>query len=266
MKTTKTIQTNTNKIAVLPTITAIALGFAVQAVAQTTYLGNGATGFGGPVGTGSLTVSDTASSLTFTLNRGAGAMNDDLVLYLDTQSGGFPDTTAFQDNADGGRTAISGFNAGNPSQTVATFATAGLLPDYAVSIENSFIGVFQLVPGGNGSLNYLFGQGQSGNNLDSSYSITLNAAQMSQIGLTAGSGQTFNFVGSLISSTAYRANETIGASITVPGDGAGNAGFNNPQTFLGADSYTLQTVPEPASLALFGLSGLMTSLLIRRRK
>src|SRR5438105_2177148 len=79
------------------------------------YPGNGATGFGGPVGTGNLAVTDTATSLTVTMNRGAGAMNDALVVYLDTQPGGFNDTSTFSDNADGGRTAISGANNGNPS-------------------------------------------------------------------------------------------------------------------------------------------------------
>src|SRR5262245_59111168 len=81
------------------------------------YPGNGATGFGGPVGTGSLTINDSLAGMTITLNRGAGSLNDDLVLYLNTQPGGFVDNSTFFDNADGGRTAISGANNGNPSKT-----------------------------------------------------------------------------------------------------------------------------------------------------
>src|SRR2546428_5373071 len=107
------------------------------------YPGNGATGFGGPVGTGNLAVTDTATSLTVTMNRGAGAMNDVLVVYLDTQPGGFNDTSTFSDNGDGGREAISGANNGNPSRTLVTFP-AGFGADYAMAIENGFIGVFQL--------------------------------------------------------------------------------------------------------------------------
>ena len=84
------------------------------------------------------------------------------------------------------------------------------------------------------------------------------------LGLTAGSGQTFSFDGSYISTSAYRSNETIGASATVPGDGAGNAGFNNPQTFTQADSFTLTLVPEPASLALLALSAL--AVVSKRRR
>ena len=168
------------------------------------------------------------------------------------------------DNADGGRTAISGANNGNPSRTLVTFPS-GFGADYAMAIENGFIGVFQLFSGGNGSLQFLFGQAQSGNNLDASYTINMTAAQIAQIGLTAGSGQTFSFDGSLISTSAYRSNETIGASTTVPGDGAGNAGFNNPQTFQQADSFTLTLVPEPGSIGLLALSGLAMLARVRRR-
>jgi hypothetical protein len=240
------------------------LSGSVQAAA--TYNGNGATGFGGAVGNGSVSISDTASSMTVTFNRGlSGNMDNDLVLYLDTVPGGFADTSQFSDTADGGRTAISGFNSGNPSRTLVTFAP-GFQADYAISIENSFIGVFGLAAGGNGSLNYLFGQGQSGVDSDASYSITLTAAQMASIGLIAGSGQSFAFVGSEDSDTAYRANETIGASVTVPGDGSGNAGFANPQSFPGSLNYQLVGAPEPSTLALLGVFGAGGLLAARRRK
>ena len=241
-----------------------ALNGSVQAA---TYAGNGGTGFGGAVGNGSVSITDTSSSMTVTFNRGSsGNMDNDLVLYLDTVPGGFADTSQFSDNGDGGRTAISGFNSSNPSRTLLTFAP-GFQADYAISIENSFIGVFGLAAGGNNSLNYLFGQSQSGVDSDAYYSITLTAAEMSQIGLTAGSGQLFAFVGSLDSDTAYRANETIGPSITVPGDGSGNAGFSDGQTFTGSLNYQLvSSTPEPSTLALLGVFGAGTWVAARRRK
>jgi hypothetical protein len=246
-------------------IAASFIAMAVTTHAAQTYSGNGATGFGGPVGTGSLSISDSAGGMTITLNRGAGSLNDDLVLYLDTQAGGFSDTSSFSDNGDGGRTAISGFNGGNPSRTVDSFA-AGFGADYAISIENGFIGVFGLASGGNNSLNYLFGQGQSGNPNDPSYSITITAAQMSQIGLTAGSGQTFDFVGSLDSESAYRANETIGPSVTFPANGSDpNAGFNGSQVFTGDDAYTLVTAPDTGSTLLLLGTGLASLLVLGRR-
>lgn len=224
------------------------------------FPGNGGTGFGGAVGTGSLTITDTAAGpLNVTLNRGAGSLNDDLVVYLDTVPGGFVDNLTFGDNADGGRTAVSGTNNGNSSKSLVSFPFAA---DYALSIENGFISAFQLNSGGNNSLTFLFGQGQSGNPNDASYSISISAAQMAQIGLTPNSGQTFSFVGSYTSTSAYRSNETIGPSITVPADGAGNAGFANPQTFTGSLSHTL--VPEPATAGVLAISGMM--LAARRRR
>jgi hypothetical protein len=256
------IQFNTMKLNSTALITFLSLALATASQAAVNYAGNGAAGFGGSVGSGSVDISDSLSGLTLTLNRGAGTLDNDLVIYLDTQPGGFTDTSTFSDNGDGGRTAISGFNGGNPSRTLLSFAP-GFAADYAISIEKGFIGVFSLASGGNNSLGYLFGQAQSGNNNDASYSINITPAQMSQIGLTAGSGQTFLFDGSLISTSAYRANETIGASTTVPVDGSGNAGFNNPQSFTQSLSYTI--VPEPSSLALIGL-GIAGFVSARRRK
>lgn len=232
-----------------------------------TYNGNGATGFGGAVGNGNVNITDTSSSMTITFNRGlSGNMDNDLVLYVDTQPGGFADTSQFSDTADGGRTAISGFNSGNPSRNVVTFAS-GFQADYAISIENSFIGVFGLAAGGNNSLNFLFGTAQSGVDSDASYSITLNAAQMAQIGLIAGSGQSFLFVGSENSDSAYRANETIGNSVTTPDTGAApNGGFNGSQLFTQSLSYQLGTTPEPSTLALLGIFGAGALFVLHRRR
>src|SRR5438132_14281368 len=83
-----------------------AMGLPTLALAAT-FPGNRASGFGGAVGTGSLTITDSLSGMTIQFNRGAGAFNDDLVLYLDTQPGGFNDNSSFGDNADAGREAIS---------------------------------------------------------------------------------------------------------------------------------------------------------------
>src|SRR5262249_48490995 len=233
---------------------------ACPVASATTIPGNGGTGFGGPVGLGSLSITDSPTGMSVTLNRGTNSLNDALVVYLDTQPGGFADNLTFNDNGDGGRPASSGANSGNPSRTLVSFP-AGFGADYAMAIENGFIGVFQLVSGGNNSFNFQFGQPQSGNSNDPSFTINMTAAQMAQIGLAAGSHQTFNLVASYISTSAYRSNETIGNSITVPADGAGNAGFANPQTFTSGISYTL--VPEPTSLALLLIGSL--GLIARRR-
>jgi hypothetical protein len=155
-------------------IKALFIGLAFSAQGQPYYSGNQNYGFGGSVGLGTLGVFDSPGQMVFTLYRGPGAFTNDCVLYLDTKPGGFTDTSLFSDNGDGARTAISGFNAGKASRTVVNFSP-GFGADYAISIQNSFIGVYQLVAGGNNSLNYLFGQAQSGNSLASSYSITIRS-------------------------------------------------------------------------------------------
>ena len=230
----------------------------VSTASAATYSGNGATGFGGPVGTGSLAINDSLADMSFTLNRGAGNHNDVLVVYLDTQPGGFANTSLFTDSADGGRTAVSGATA--TSRTTVNFA-AGFGADYALSIENGFIGVFGLAE--NGSHTFLFGEGQSGGNSAPSYTLNLNAAQMAQIGITAGSGETFSFVGTLISPTAYRSDETIGASTTIGADGGPNPGSNNPLTFT--ESLTFTTVPEPGTITL-GVLGAVAALMYGKRR
>jgi hypothetical protein len=250
-------------MSMLKSLAVIAAGAALSAAAAasgaTSFPGNGATGFGGAVGTGSLSVSDDASSMTLTFNRGAGQFNDVLVLYLDTQGGGFIDNSTFGDNGDGGRTAISGTNNGNPSKSVVALPFEA---DYAVAIQNGFIGVFKLASGGDNSLGFLFGQPQSGNNSDASYSITLSSAQMLTMGLSPGTAQVVGLTGTYVSTSAYRSNESIGASVTVAGDGSGNAGFNNPAT-LSASFYTL-SIPEPATLSLAGVA--LAGVMGRRRK
>jgi hypothetical protein len=222
------------------------------------YPGNGATGFGGAVGNGSVDITDSPAGMSITLNRGPGSLNDVLVLYLDTQAGGFMDNNTFGDNADGGRTAISGTNNGNPSKSLVVLP---FFADIGIAVENGFVGVFGLASGGNGSLNFLFGQAQSGNPNDPSYTINMTGAQMAAMGLTANSGQSFQFVGSYISTSAYRSNETIGISTTFPTDGSGNAGFTGTQTFTVPLSY--QLVPEPTTIGLLALG--MIGLMPRRR-
>ena len=83
----------------------------VSALAAT-YSGNGNSGFGGPIGLGSLTLTDNGTTVSGTVNKGPNGFNDVLVLYIDSVSGGFSDTSGFGDGADGLRRAISGFDGG----------------------------------------------------------------------------------------------------------------------------------------------------------
>jgi hypothetical protein len=223
---------------------------APQAARATTYAGNGATGFGGAIGNGNLVITaDGAGNVTFTLNNASAFTGNDLVVYIDSVAGGFANTTQFSDNGDGGRESISAYNSGNPSRATVSFPT-GFAADYALEFENdTYDGLFQLVAGGNNSLNYVTGNGPS--TAGGPYVVTF---PLSDIGLTTGQG--FNFDADLISTSAYGSNETIGASTTTPdpaGGAAPNAGFNGSIAFTAADTFGV--VPEPASLSVLGIVG-----------
>src|SRR3954453_23420323 len=77
-----------------------------------TYGGNGNSGFGGPMGLGSLTLTDNGNTVFGQVNKGPNGFNDVLVIYINSQAGGFADTSGFADGADGMRKAISGFDSG----------------------------------------------------------------------------------------------------------------------------------------------------------
>src|SRR5258708_3444501 len=123
-----------------------ALCLSVQAA---TYSGNGNSGFGGPIGLGSLTLTDNGTTVSGTVNKGPNGFNDVLVLYIDSVPGGFSDTSGFADGADGLRKAISGFDGGG-NRSLMTFES-GFSPDYAIALgpsSGNFGGLWQLAKDG----------------------------------------------------------------------------------------------------------------------
>jgi hypothetical protein len=231
-------------------ISAVLVVMAISAQAQysnpATLSGNGNTGFGGSVGNGTLGITDNGTSVTFTLNSGAGSLGNDLVLYIDSVAGGFSSTAGFNDNADGGRSAVSGYSSAT-QQSILTFAS-GFAPNYAVDIGPTYASLFGLANGGASSLNYITGTGQTG----SPYSLTV---PLVDLGLTADAGQSFEVFGTLVSESGYRSDEAIA------GNDSGTQGWN-PFTQTSFVTYT--TVPEPSTIAL-GAAGLVTLLAVRRR-
>src|SRR3989441_6739390 len=136
-------------------------GFAASAAvfcfstSAATYSGNGNSGFGGPIGLGSLTLTDDGTTVSGTVNRGPGNFNDVLVLYVDSVAGGFSDTSGFGDGADGLRRAISGFDGGG-NRSLMTFS--GMLPDYAIALgpsSDNFGGLWQFANGGANSPDFV---------------------------------------------------------------------------------------------------------------
>jgi len=215
------------------------------------YSGNGSTTGGGAVGTGSLSLTDNGTTVSGTFNRGIGAFRLNLVIYIDCVSGGFTDTTQFSDSADALRTAVSGYWSGGlpgPARATAYFAN-GFTADYAIALGvNSYRGdLYHLVPGGDGSMEYIRSVNLYPNKSETaaSYTFSFNWAD---IGLTAGPSNFFRFQSSYIGigGTAYRELESF-ESLT------GTRGYETV-TFGNYNTYGIDPVPEmtTGALAIFG--------------
>ncbi len=245
-------------------LTAATLFSPLAAQAQTTtYAGNGATGFGGEVGLGTITVSETsAGAITFGLALGNGKTSQDgnaSIYYIDSvPNSGFQDTSTLRDS---GTNADSvGITGGNGS-TVAYFAP-GFKADYAVAFQDTYLDLFKL--NNDGTITYLNGNGNPA--APNAYQFTFNAAD---IGITATSP--FSFVGTLLSKP-YRSNETFGTSTTVVDpnnpNAAPNAGDKGSVTFSNFNTFTpLAAAPEPGSMVPLAMGALaLGGLVIARRR
>ena len=232
-----------------------ALGFTASA---TTYLGNGNTGFGGPVGTGSLTLTDNGTTVSGTFTPGNnGFGGNGLVLYIDSGPGGFTSTAGFNDNADGNRSEISGYSSAT-QQSILTFQS-GFAPNYAIALSpggsENFGGLWQLANGGANSLPFVANVNMSPTSAGGA-SYTFNFT-LSSIGVTP--GNSFELFGTYVSDSGYRSTEAIA------GNDSGTQGWN-PFTQTGFVTYTTAAVPEPTAAALGTLGGLLGLLVFKRRK
>lgn len=191
---------------------------------QSNYPGNTNDGFGGPVGKGSLAISDNGTTITFMLTKGTNDFNDALVIYIDSKTGGFNSTSGFLDHQDGLRTAISGFDGTNRSTL--NFPV-GFEPDYAIAFDKGFGGVWTL-QGGSTEHTYLTSGNltPAGSASSATYTVTVNKTT---IGLV--DNVVFNFLGTYIAPSGYRSNEAIGDAMV----GFSN-GYNN-QNILTYNTY-----------------------------
>ncbi|MDQ8190552.1 hypothetical protein [Roseibacillus persicicus] len=211
--------------------------------AATTYSSNGNAGFGGVLD--ELLISDDGTNLTFSLSTG-NSLNDKFVLYIDSVAGGENNTGGYTDTGDPLRNAISGFDGTNRS-TVTVPAGFGI--DYAIALDSGFAGLWETVDAGSHTF-VNTANGSTGGATASPYVMTVALADL---GLSA--GDTFTFVGTYTSDTAFRSDEAFGDGLAM-----GNPG-QSPVTFTSSLSYT--TIPEPSAALLGGLG--MLSLLRRRR-
>lgn len=201
--------------------------------------GNGKTGFGGPVGNGSLDITTAGDNITFTFNRGAsGGFNDALVIYIDAAAGGYTSTASFMDASSDLMKAISGYD-GATNRATFNFSST-FTPEKALAL---------FANGSKGAVLVNLGTtmhtiidtpilSNNGNTNAPSYTVTFPSASLGLSGTSS-----FKFLATYISGTGYRADEAIGDPMT---------GFSQ-----GWNAYTSTTTPPifngtfPVTLARF---------------
>ncbi len=245
----------------------------------TTYNGNASTGFGGPIGQGALTFSTDGTTLFGTVTPGGtSGFNDTLVIYIDSQAGGFNTTSGFTDTGGGNdnlRKSISGYN-GTTRSTV-NFAP-GFGADYAIALgptAASFGALFTLA--NNGSFNYgtdgtngnanLTPTGTNGLIKDGNGNVTGNQTFTFSIPLALLGGATsFNFETTYLDGNGtYRSNEALGNTITDT-DNPLNTGNIGQDTSLTGTFNTFVIVPEPSTWLAGGLLVLVGGLTMARSR
>jgi hypothetical protein len=204
---------------------------------STTYTGGGG-GFGGPVGLGTLHLDTDGTNLYIGFDPGA-TMNDNIVIHLDTRTGGFTDAD-MNDTNDPGRNLLS-----NLTRDVDD--PFPVLPDFGIVMGGFGQVSFELAAGGGNSLIFVGFEGDQTGNSDA-------LAREFEIPMaTIGNPTEVNFFVSYGSDTNFMSNE----SMPVEAFNAGpNPGFDNNGTFtpvVHANYHQFQ-VPEPASIGLLGLA------------
>ncbi len=237
----------------------------------TTYNGNGSTGFGGPVGNGSLTFTNSGGILTGTIapgpNNGAGnngQLYDELVVYISTGATGFNSTVTLTDTTTNNgilAKAVSGYDGTN--RATINFAT-GFAARYAIALSptNASAGeLFGLTTAGAftalQSVN-LTPVGGAGN---PNYTFSLSLSNL-------GSPTSFNFSTTYLNAhpnaqnatSVFRANEAFN-SVADTGNPANTANPGTDTVTLGVDTFA---VPEPGTWAML-LGGIGLSIGLQRR-
>jgi N-acetylneuraminic acid mutarotase len=191
-------------------LTAAVLLFVPRPAQADQYQGNGDIGFGGVIGNGTLTLSDDGTNISGTLTVG-GSMNDVLVLYIQSDTGGFTTTSGFNDQGDSCRQAISGVSASGRS--LLTFAS-GFQPNYAIALAPAAAGtggLWQLANGTNNSLVYMGSVNLAPLNNTGPYTFSFPAALF---GMIPGVRSTIQVFGTYVRTDGSRSTEAIAGNLT----------------------------------------------------
>lgn len=254
--------------------------------------GNGNSGFGDPIGSGSLGIETLADgTVNISVTTGTGFFNDTLVLYIDSVAGGLSNTSGMNSTGSVSEASISGNGFGGEFNNLG-FA-AGFGADFALNFEandgfdSNFSGLVEIASGalnfqstdgantvgGAGSFNYstdLPNPGAGDNTEDgrtsSPGSVLTASFNLADIGLSA--GDSFKIVGTYLNPTnAFRSGEFFGVAQNSGFAADANIGNNTFGTgdFQLADNdfILVNSIPSPAGAAALGLAGLVG---LRRRR
>lgn len=192
------------------------------------YTGGG-TGFGGPVGGGTLYFNSDATNLYIGFQPG-GNINNIAALYLNTGAGGFTDAD-MSDLNDGSRSVLSDLTRDVDDAFPASLSSA---PDRGIAMGDFGVVTFTLASGGNNSLVFeqFFGDAW---NTGSNTNFREVVLPLAQYGLSASS--TVEFFMAWCSDTRFNSNESIPASAALnaganPGQAGPSAGYENHHAFV----------------------------------
>jgi hypothetical protein len=238
-------------ISTLTVISSVAMVASLPAQAIN-FTGNGNSGFGGVLGTGSLDISDNGTNIQATFNKGGASFNDALVIYIDSKTGGFNTTSGFNDQQDSLRKGISGVS--TSGRSTVNFAS-GFNADYAIAFAPSlsFGGLWGLANGGNNSLNFLKSVNltPATNQTASNYNFSFD---LSDIALTPNSGASFKFVATYLNpNNSFRSDEAIGNGIASGNPGYSSVSFTNSLSYTTATPVPFDFSPTSGLLSLGAL-------------
>lgn len=216
-----------------------------------TFNNGGGSGFGGELGSGSISFQVVNSGADLRLSFApSGGFNNLATVFLDTRAGGQDDST-MNDDGDGGRRVSSNLT----RDLNDVMPDLPSLPDFSVVFGSFGVVVFEL------------NAGNTNNHLQ--FQIFTGGGSVDIPLALLGGPSAINWFAAYTSDSGYNSNESIPASPSL--NGVGNVGFGNgefggltpPPAQVVYDNYNQYTVPAPAAAALLGLGGLAAS---RRRR